>query len=71
MAKAVKKMLFIGAGTFLLFLGLLGLALPIMPGFILLFIGVAFLNKEFSWFGKLDLRVNGLLDTLKRFLHSI
>ncbi|MBF1051770.1 MAG: hypothetical protein HXL16_06145 [Peptostreptococcaceae bacterium] len=35
-------------GVFLLFLGLLGAILPILPGFIFFFLGLSMINRNFS-----------------------
>ncbi|MDP3042885.1 MAG: PGPGW domain-containing protein [bacterium] len=63
----MKKALFIGIGIGLFIIGFIGLALPILPGFILLFIGFTFLNKELSWLEKLNLRKDKLINKLKKF----
>lgn len=67
----MKKALFIGIGIGLFIIGLVGLALPVLPGFIILFIGFTFLNKELGWLEKLNLRKDELFNKLKRFLHLV
>lgn len=66
----MKKTLFIGIGIGLFIIGFIGLALPILPGFILLFIGLTFLNKESDWLEKLNLRKDKLLVWLKHNLNN-
>ncbi len=67
----MKKTLFIGIGIGLFIIGLVGLALPVLPGFIILFIGFTFLNKESDWLEKLNLQKDKLFNKLKRFLHLV
>jgi uncharacterized membrane protein YbaN (DUF454 family) len=71
MLNAMKKTLFIGIGIGLFIIGLFGLALPVLPGFILLFLGFTFLNKESDWLGELNLRKEKLFNKLKKFLHLV
>jgi uncharacterized membrane protein YbaN (DUF454 family) len=45
----VKRLAFIVAGWVLLMLGVLGLFLPILPGVLLLVVGLSILSVEYAW----------------------
>jgi len=45
----VKRVAFNGAGWVLLILGGAGLVLPVLPGVVLLIVGLSFLSLEFKW----------------------
>lgn len=45
----MKRMLVAGAGTTVTLVGLAGLALPVLPGWLLIFAGLAILAGEFVW----------------------
>lgn len=67
----MKKILFAGIGIGLLPLGLLGLALPILPGLVLLFLAVMLLNKEPDWFAKWGRLGNKLFNKIKNYLRLV
>ncbi len=45
----VKRLAFIAAGWVLLMLGAVGLFLPILPGVLLLIVGLSILSVEYAW----------------------
>lgn len=45
----VKRLAFIAAGWVLLMLGVVGLFLPILPGVLLLIVGLSILSVEYAW----------------------
>jgi uncharacterized membrane protein YbaN (DUF454 family) len=45
----VKRVAFNAAGWVLLLLGLVGLVLPVLPGVLLLIVGLSFLSLEYQW----------------------
>jgi uncharacterized protein YqgC (DUF456 family) len=45
----VKRLAFIVAGWGLLMLGVVGLFLPILPGVLLLVVGLSILSVEYAW----------------------
>ncbi len=45
----MKRILVAGAGATVTLVGLAGLALPILPGWLLIFAGLAILGGEFVW----------------------
>ena len=45
----VKRLAFIAAGWILLMLGAIGLVLPILPGVLLLIVGLSILSVEYAW----------------------
>ena len=49
----VKRVAFNAAGWALLLLGLIGLVLPVLPGVLLLIVGLAFLSLEYQWADRL------------------
>jgi uncharacterized membrane protein YbaN (DUF454 family) len=40
-------------GTFLVLVGIAGLVLPVLPGWLLIIAGLAVLRREFGWAGRL------------------
>jgi hypothetical protein len=57
MKATLKRWIRIGGGGLLTLTGLAGLALPIMPGWILLIPGLILLSREFHWAKRLLERV--------------
>jgi uncharacterized membrane protein YbaN (DUF454 family) len=45
----MKRLAFIAAGWILLMLGAVGLFLPILPGVLLLIVGLSILSVEYAW----------------------
>jgi uncharacterized membrane protein YbaN (DUF454 family) len=45
----VKRLALIAAGWVLLMLGAIGLVLPILPGVLLLIVGLSILSVEYDW----------------------
>ncbi|HEV7675247.1 MAG: putative transrane protein [Candidatus Angelobacter sp.] len=45
----VKRLALIAAGWVLLMLGAIGLVLPILPGVLLLIVGLSILSVEYEW----------------------
>ena len=54
--KTLMRLSRIVVGTLLLGLGLVGLALPIMPGWLLIIPGLSLLSTEFVWAARLRRR---------------
>jgi len=44
----IRKTLLFIAGLFLIALGIVGLILPVMPGWIFIFLGLSFIAPEFA-----------------------
>jgi uncharacterized membrane protein YbaN (DUF454 family) len=49
LSEMVKRVALIAAGWTLLLLGALGLFLPVLPGVLLLLIGLSILSVEYEW----------------------
>ena len=45
----MSKLIQIATGTFLVFLGIVGLILPVMPGWVFLIPGLVILGRHFTW----------------------
>lgn len=73
----MKRLAFIAAGWVLLMLGAVGLFLPILPGVLLLIVGLSILSVEYAWarrwmislrrrFPATDKKLQGFLTRLER-----
>jgi uncharacterized membrane protein YbaN (DUF454 family) len=73
----MKRLAFIAAGWILLMLGAVGLFLPILPGVLLLIVGLSILSVEYEWarrwmttlrrrFPATDKRLQGFLTRLEK-----
>ena len=54
------------SGFFLLLLGLAGLLLPVLPGWVFIFGGLALLSRHFHWARRLTVSVRLLYRRLRR-----
>jgi uncharacterized protein len=67
----VKRVALIAAGWTLLFLGVIGFFLPVLPGVLFLLIGLSILSVEYAWAQRWVTALRNRFPALDRKLQAI
>jgi uncharacterized protein len=67
----VKRVALIAAGWILLFLGVIGFFLPVLPGVLFLLIGLSILSVEYEWAQRWVTALRNLFPRIDRKLQAI